>query len=378
MFMAVSGRNGLRGGAWWTRVAGALTGASRTLSAARYGILARSISSRLHRRTTQKLRVAIGPVRGAPSDSVVGPRVLLVADWLNRRSRHFRADFFFKARDLLKRQYDAAIVVKNFDDFQLEHVQVLKRRGTQLLYSIADNPGGGMRSYVDAREFLEEMDAIIAANPLQVADLGELAPKTRLIPAPLRNTRSKAHYNAGRPLRLIWQGYVENASLTAWLHPLVAELDRSLPGGVELVYHANLPVDAQPPVKFRQWRLADWEDVLIGADIAIAVKPEDNWYQQRKPPTKVLTYMAAGLPVICTPSEADRLIVRNGLNALTASGAAEWRDAIVRLARDETLRRSLGRAGQRDALRFASLNVVGRAHEKLLLSLTGGAGWRRL
>jgi hypothetical protein len=350
---------------------------SRTLSAVRYRVLGRSIIARCRRHLTQRQRVAIGPVRQTPNDAVVGPRVLMVAEWLNTRSKHFDADLFFHSQDVLKNHYDAVIIVKDFDDFGYEQFAELRRRGTRILYSIADNPGNGLRSFYEEPEFLVQVDAVVAASPLQIADLGEYGQKARLIPAPLRNTRVKHSYAAGAPLRVIWQGHLENVSLTEWLHPMFDRLAAELPGGIELVYHANLPFPVEGAVRFVRWQVEDWEDVLIGSDIAIAVKPPDNWFQARKPPTKILTYMAAGLPVICTPSESDKLVIRNGENALIAYDEREWIDAIKKLASDEALRKKMGHAARRDALRFASRNVVGRAHEKLLLSLTGGAGWRR-
>ncbi len=351
---------------------------SRTLSALRYGVLFRSLLYRGKRHLTERQRVGIGPVRAMPEDAVVGPRVLLGADWLPRRSPHFQTDLFFHSRDLLKRHYDAVIIVKDFNDFTYADIAALRARGTQLVYSIADNPGAGLRSYCEEPEFLVAMDAIIAANPLQIEDLAEHNPRAHLIPAPLRNTITKRDHTLGRPVRIIWQGYIENAGLTEWLHPLIARLSQEIPGGVELIYHANRPVPGAEAVRFVQWRPEDWEQVLIGSDIAIAVKPPDNWYQSRKPPTKVLTYMAAGVPVVCTPSEADKLVIRHGENAIVAHSEAEWADALRKLCTDDQFRRRIALAGRRAALRFASRNVVGKAHEKLLLSLTGGAGWRRI
>ncbi len=351
---------------------------SRTLSAIRYRVLWRSLFSRTRRHFTQRQRVGIGPVRNLPQDAVIGPRVLMVADWLNSRSAHFQADLFFHSRDVMKRHYDAVIIVKNFDDFSYAQLRTLRTRGTQLIYSIADNPSSGSRSYYDEPEFLDLMDAVIAANPLQVQDLGEHSSKARLIPAPLRNTTFKRNYSLSHPVKIIWQGYIENASLTRWLHPLFERLSKEVPGSLELIYHANRPVPLDGIVRFQQWQPDTWEQVLISSDIAIAVKPPDNWYQARKPPTKVLTYMAAGVPTVCTPSEADLLVVRHGENALIAHSEEEWHHSILTLCQDESLRKRIARRAIRDALRFASPNKVGQAHEELLLDLTGGADWRRI
>ncbi len=364
----------------WQRLFNRLRLSSRTLHAIRYKVLARSWVARCRRHLSQRQRVAIGPMRGHPEDAVFGPRVVMVADWINQRSKHFDADYFFQPQDLIERQYDAIVIVKNFDDFSYDQLEQLKRRGTALLYSVADNPDSVLRSYIQEPEFLAYMDAIIAANPLQIQDFEAhgCAGRARLIPAPLRNTRIKRNYALSRPVRVIWQGQVANAGLTEWLHPMFEELSAVVPGGVEVIYHTDQPVPTGGCIRFIRWLPQNWETVLINSDIAIAVKPPENFFQARKPPTKVLTYMAAGLPVVCTPSESDKLVVRHGENALVAHSVEEWREALLSLIKDQQFRKRLARQGQRDAVRFASRNVVGKAHERLLLSLTGGAGWRRL
>jgi hypothetical protein len=48
----------------------------------------------------------------------------------------------------------------------------------------------------------------------------------------------------------------------------------------------------------------------------------------------VISYMGAGLPVVCTPSEADR-------------DDREWYDCLRALATDATLRERIGTAGRR-------------------------------
>ena len=83
------------------------------------------------------------------------------------------------------------------------------------------------------------------------------------------------------------------------------------------------------------------------ADVGVVIKPEGDPYQQRKSTTKVVSYMATGLPVVCTPSAADRRVIRHGETGFFASDDRAWRDCLRALVTDASLRERIGRAARR-------------------------------
>ena len=75
-------------------------------------------------------------------------------------------------------------------------------------------------------------------------------------------------------------------------------------------------------------------------------------------PYKILTYFAAGVPVIASRRGAVETVIRHGENGLLAG---DWEDALRRLE-DEKLRERLGLAGRRTVEAEFS---VERCYEKL-------------
>ena len=98
-------------------------------------------------------------------------------------------------------------------------------------------------------------------------------------------------------------------------------------------------------VVIKPWAEATEATELSGVDIGIMPLDESD-YVRGKCGYKLIQYMAAGLPTIAYPSQANSSIVDNNRTGILARSQAEWIDAICRLARDRRLRRSLGAAGR--------------------------------
>ena len=84
--------------------------------------------------------------------------------------------------------------------------------------------------------------------------------------------------------------------------------------------------------------------------MGVVIKPPDDPFQQRKSTAKVVSYMAAGLPVVCTPSEADRRVITHGKTGFFATGDREWHACLRALVTDAALRERIGRAARQHAL----------------------------
>ncbi|MDG6094357.1 glycosyltransferase [Acetobacter sp. AN02] len=89
--------------------------------------------------------------------------------------------------------------------------------------------------------------------------------------------------------------------------------------------------------------------LLAGADISIAPL-EPTLFNDAKSNIKFLESAVLGVPCICSPRAEFREAVRDGETGLLAEGDAQWAEAILRLAGDADLRRSLGDAARRDVL----------------------------
>jgi hypothetical protein len=305
-----------------------------------------------------RIRVGFGPIRdGERTLGLRKWRIDPIVDAINRGRSPYVGDVFFPGDDLTR--FDVVVLVKEIEPITPEVMRRLRARPTRLVYDTADvrvvpTPDGPRDIYRDreAREryykpFLRSMDAVMLANPLQREDLADVDVLQVDIARPLLNRRRRTTYAHPGPIRLVWQGYPENIAPMRRLHPIVARLRAETGLDIRLVYDTAGPPRDEGPIEYRRWRIDRWERTLVGCDIAVVIKPADDPYQQRKPPTKVVTYMGAALPVVCTPSAADRDVIVHGETGFFAHDDREWHACLAALVTDPALRARVGTAARR-------------------------------
>ncbi|MCB0402677.1 MAG: glycosyltransferase family 4 protein [Flavobacteriales bacterium] len=104
------------------------------------------------------------------------------------------------------------------------------------------------------------------------------------------------------------------------------------------------------------WNKADEIRELSGMDIGIMPLPDDEW-AKGKCGLKGLQYMAMGIPTIMSPVGVNSEIIQDGTNGFLASGQAEWVEKIARLIDEESLRKSVGKAGRETVLKQYSVEA---------------------
>lgn len=191
------------------------------------------------------------------------------------------------------------------------------------------------------------MDALIASNPLQVEELNGVIKNIFFIEHPLLNTLRKDYTKPNnRLIRLIWQGFAENQKYMEMIHPIIKKLIEELKKEIHIIYLTNLLPKKNDFVEFKTWSVRNWERTLIESDIAVENKVLDDPLLQRKPSTKIVSYMAAGLPVVCTPSAADKLVIEHGRTGFFAYTEEDWYHYLKTLILNGELRRQIGEAAR--------------------------------
>jgi hypothetical protein len=307
---------------------------------------------------SRRIKVGFGPVQsGEHTLDLRKWHIDPLVDAINRSSSRYVGDIFFPGDDLSR--FDVVVIVRHLESLTPDALRRLRGRPTRLIYDTADirfiqTPGGRRDIYEDPdalercfRPLLRSMDALILASPLQRGDFADLGIPQVEIARPLLNRRHRTTYAHGGPIRLVWQGYPENLAPMRRLHPIVGRLREGTGLDIRLVYDTSGPVRQEGPIEFTEWKIHRWERVLTGSDVAVAIKRVDDPYQQRKPPTKVVSYMGAGLPVVCTPSEADRRVIVHGETGFFAYDDREWHACLRALVTDPSLRERVGRAARR-------------------------------
>lgn len=159
---------------------------------------------------------------------------------------------------------------------------------------------------------------------------------------PLRQDR-----NNGR----VTIGWIGSPSTTVYLHQkarVFSELVRRHGENIAFHFVGTQQYDGSGLGPYR--RLSDWDPArevqdLHGFDIGIMPMDDSEWSKGRCG-TKMLQYMAAGVPAVCSPEGSVLEIIENGRNGVIARSDDEWIESISDLVQDHQRRRSIGLAGR--------------------------------
>jgi glycosyltransferase involved in cell wall biosynthesis len=253
----------------------------------------------------------------------------------------------------------------------------LRRAASRLVFDFDDAvflrdsySGKGLHDRRRLRRFAATMracDAVVAGNAfLQEQALRWAVGPVPLIPTCVDTARYPlaTHRRPAESAQLVWVGSSSTLQGLEQARPLLELLGRRLPG-VELKLVCDHFLDYRHlKVRPCPWREDTEAAEIAAADIGISWIPDDLW-SRGKCGLKVLQYMAAGLPVVCNPVGVHVEMIRHGETGYLAETAAQWVEAIGRLAHDPALRLRMGEAGRR--LVQAGYSAEGGARRWLVL-----------
>lgn len=313
---------------------------------------------------SKKIKVGFGPIY--TGEATLGDRKFRIdpiVNAINKYSETYVADVFTK-RDKLD-QFDIIVLVKNFDHIDYASLAKLKDEGKIILYDIIDNPAGCSRDFFSEPKFESLLSGIILLSPLDISYCKKRKIPFRLIECPITNKRYIDDYDNKETIRLIWQGYSENGKVMENLHAIIEEVSLETGIKLEFIYHTNAPNQKVGMVRYIKWKIENWEEILASGDIGIVIKPLDDLHQQRKPSNKLITYMVAGLPTICTPCEADKLVMTHEENGFFAYTNEDWFKYLKMLVEDPQLRQKIGQKARETVLKRNNPRNIAIQYESL-------------
>jgi glycosyltransferase involved in cell wall biosynthesis len=245
--------------------------------------------------------------------------------------------------------------------------RALRRRSKRLVYDFDDpmiyarEDGRVRRSSTREKRFREILtiaDAAVvhAGSEALAREYG--ATNVHVIPTPIDLSRwSQKESWASPRLTLGWAGtaaHVENLreiapALRGRRLRIVADAPCEIPGA---------------EIEFVPWTLEGEPEAVRSFDVALAPLPDDPW-SRWKMPYKILTYFAAGVPVVASRLGAVESVLRDGENGLLAG---DWKGCFARLE-DPALRERLGRAGRATVERDFTVEASYAKLKALLRSL---------
>ena len=309
---------------------------------------------------TSKIKVGFGPVISGEDDLHVRKwRIDPIVNRINEISEKYRAGIFLAVSDMAK--FDIVVMVREIDEINLFLIDNLKKNHKKIIYDIVDQPylKGYTTDYGKLFDFLPHVDALIASNPLQVEELNGVIKNIFFIEHPLLNSLRKDYTKPNnRLIRLIWQGFAENQKHVEIIHPIIKRLIEELKKEIHIIYLTNLLPKKNDFVEFKTWSVRNWERTLIESDIAVENKVLDDPLLQRKPSTKIVSYMAAGLPVVCSPSAADKLVIEHGRTGFFAYTEEDWYHYLKMLILNGELRRRIGEAAREYVINNFNIHTI--------------------
>lgn len=211
------------------------------------------------------------------------------------------------------------------------------------------------------------VDHVVAGNEYLAAMFRRRGRPVTVLPTVVdpQHYQVKSHAPTDAP-RLVWIGSRSTLPYLRERLPAIEFAAREV-SGLRLMIIADAPLTSDAiPIDHIPWSAATEAAALASADIGLAPTPRDRW-TLGKCGFKIVQYMASGLPVIASPVGANEQLVQDDTGIL-ATSPDQWRDAILKLARDGDLRHRMGTIARQRVLDRYSL---GRAVDVWVELLTG-------
>jgi glycosyltransferase involved in cell wall biosynthesis len=229
------------------------------------------------------------------------------------------------------------------------------------------------------RVMFEGFDRVVVLTPADRAALLAVAPGSRIGVIPNGVT---ANDTPRRPdgRTIVFAGNLSYAPNVTAVRRLVSDVlpqvRRACPGAVARIVGGNAPpaVAALAGADVRlTGRVADLAPVF--ADAALFVAPIESGAGMKN---KVLHAMAAGLPVVTTPTGADGLDVTSGEHLVIRRDAPGIAEAVVDLLRQPALAERIGAAGRAFVTERHRWSDVAARYEALYVQIIAERRDRRL
>jgi glycosyltransferase involved in cell wall biosynthesis len=303
-------------------------------------------------------------------------RAANIGRWINRHQRGLRNELYRPSR-----RYDVVVFVKAMDAAAQEEAARIQDGGGRVVFDANVNyyEIWGEYELPNTRPTDEQQRDALAMTRLAdwvVADSGYLLQvvrkrtdraswipdnvDTRLFRPPRRRS--------GNGLRVVWSGIAAKA------RPLLDVREALTVADAELIIVSNeepaelAELRHSVPVRFVNFSLRRYAQVLREADVIVSPKRLVNGYELGHTEWKITLGMAAGLPAVASPQQSYVEAIAHRGGGIIAAGAGEWWVALERL-RDGAFRAELGRRARETVVERYSTPVVARQYADLLASL---------
>jgi glycosyltransferase involved in cell wall biosynthesis len=256
-------------------------------------------------------------------------------------------------------EFDAVVLQKKI--LRWFDITMLKSFANRLIYDVDDAVyhrdapcGAAVAAYQHpgrARRFrgvVRRVDAVIAANRVLAEEVQRLTPDRRVavIASGIETSKlpSKTDYSLCRPPAIGWVGTTATQKYLTYFLPALRQVHAEHP--FELRVLSDRPPEIPDlDVCYIPWTLAGQNAAIAEFDIGIMPLSNDP-FAAGKSAYKLLQYMAAGVPAVCSAVGMNVDISADNGNCLAATTQDEFAGHILQLLSDERMRETLGQNGR--------------------------------
>ena len=216
-------------------------------------------------------------------------------------------------------------------------------------------------------EIFRLVDCVLAGNDWLRARAGEHCADARTfhVAEDLQRYPARPARRKDADVVLGWLGSPSTEKYLAAIREPLRQLCRERPGLRLRIVGGGRFADAEIPVEHASWSLDTEAAQLHGFDIGLMPLPLEEW-SLGKSGGKARTYMAAGLPAVCTGIGYNSELIRDGETGFLVREAEQWRQVLLRLIDDQALRERVGAAARQDVEARFSLQQQGPRFVEIL------------
>lgn len=306
-------------------------------------------------------------------------RVANVARWLNVNDQRLRSEPYRRSR-----RYDVVVFFKTMDRTAQDEARRIQQYGGRVVFDANVNYYETWGDYEiqgtrptpeqqgDARAMTVNADWVVADSSYLLGVVRTLTDRASFVPdnVDARWLRGARRHEQRTPVRLVWSGMAEKAE------PFVSVLDAWAGlGSAELVLVAERPprvlADLREvlPTSYERFSERRYARTLRGCDVIVAPRRLVNAYEAGHTEWKITLGMAAGLPAVASPQQSYVEAIGHRGGGIVADTTEEWREALMRLVGDASLRSELGARARETVVERYATPVVARQYGDILLSL---------
>jgi len=262
-------------------------------------------------------------------------------------------------------QYDVLYIHRKL--FSPVEFWYIRQKAKKIVYDFDDaimyRSSGSKPPYSFSRRIkfaymMKGVNFVIAGNQFLKSEVLPYHSNVEIVPTSIDLSKYglKEYFHQGGPVVIGWLGSSSTLKYLEALMPTLERLYQKYPGlQLKMVCDRFLDGFHLPVIK-KEWSADDELADLKSFDIGVMPLYDDLW-SKGKCGLKILQYYSVGIPVVCTPVGINRDLVEDEINGFWAQNEDQWENRLLKLIREDGLRKEMGLRGREKVEEAYSLEV---------------------